>query len=96
METFLAGDFDEVPNSQHVSLSTFYLVSNAWCRRGDVLVGTDTGGFESFRGELFVFVRDHVHAEREFIDVSALAAEIEDADFGVGNTTVKAGFGVWR
>ncbi len=33
-------------------------------------------------------------AERKFIDVGALAAEVEDADFGVGNTAVEAGFGV--
>lgn len=61
----------------------------------DVLIGTDAGGFEGFGGELLVFVRDHVHAEREFIDVGALAAEIEDADFGVGNAAVEAGFGIW-
>ena len=33
-------------------------------------------------------------AEREFIDVGALAAEVEDADFGVGDTAVEARFGV--
>lgn len=36
-----------------------------------------------------------MHAKREFIDVGTLAAEIEDADLGVGNTAVEAGFGVW-
>ena len=34
-------------------------------------------------------------AEREFIDVGTLAAEIEDTDLRVGHTTVEAGFGVW-
>lgn len=34
-------------------------------------------------------------AEGEFIDVGTLAAKIEDADFGVGHTTVEAGFRVW-
>lgn len=63
--------------------------------RRNVLVGTDTGGFKSFGGKLFVFVRNHVDAEREFIDVGALATEIEDTDFGVWNTTVEAGLGVW-
>lgn len=33
-------------------------------------------------------------AEGEFIDVGTLAAEVEDADFGVGYTTVEAGLGV--
>jgi len=63
-------------------------------KKGDVLVGTDTGGLKCFGGELLVFVGDHVDAERKFIDVGALAAEVEDADFGVGNTAVEAGFGV--
>jgi hypothetical protein len=31
-----------------------------------------------------------VHTEREFIDVSALASEIEDTDLGIGDTTVES------
>lgn len=61
----------------------------------EILVCADTGGLEGFGGELLVFVGDHVYAEGEFIDVGALPAEIEDADFGVGDTTVEAGFGIW-
>ena len=34
-------------------------------------------------------------AERELIDVRALAAEIEDANLWVWHTTVEAGLGVW-
>lgn len=34
-------------------------------------------------------------AEGEFIDVGTLAAKVEDADFGVGYTTVEAGLRVW-
>ena len=60
----------------------------------DVLVGADTSGLEGFGGQLFVFVGNHVHAEGEFIDVGTLAAEVEDADFGVGDTAVEAGFGI--
>lgn len=60
----------------------------------DVLVGADTGGFEGFRAQLFVLVGDHVDAEGELVDIGALAAEVEDADFGVGDTAVEAGFGV--
>jgi len=63
-------------------------------KKDDVLVGTDTGGLKRFGGELLIFIRNHVDAERKFIDVGALAAEVEDADFGVGNTAVEAGFGV--
>jgi len=34
-------------------------------------------------------------AQGEFINVGALAAKVEDADLGIGNTTIEAGFGVW-
>ena len=34
-------------------------------------------------------------AEREFIDVCSLAAQVEYADFGIGHTAVEAGFGIW-
>ena len=34
-------------------------------------------------------------AQGEFIDVRALAAEIEDADLGIRDTTVEAGFWIW-
>lgn len=61
----------------------------------EVFVGADTGRFKCFRGELFVLVRDEVDAAGELVDVGAFAAEIEDADFGVGYTAVEAGFGVW-
>ena len=33
-------------------------------------------------------------AEGEFVDIGSLASEIEDSNLRVGNTTVKAGFGV--
>ena len=61
---------------------------------GSLLVRTDTGSLESFGGKLFIFVGDHVDAEREFVDVGTLAAEIEDTDLGIGDATVEAGFGV--
>ena len=61
----------------------------------NVLVGADTSRFERFRGQLLVFVGDHVDAEREFIDVRTLAAEIENADLGVRHTTVETRLGIW-
>ena len=61
----------------------------------DLLVGADASGFEGFRGQLLVLVGDHVDAEGEFIDVGTFAAQIENADFGIGNTAVEAGLGVW-
>ena len=61
----------------------------------DVLVGADAGGFESLGAQLLILVGDQVDAARELVDVGALAAEIEDADLGVGHTAVEARLGVW-
>lgn len=59
-----------------------------------VLVGTDTGSFESLRGQLLVLVGDHVHAQRELVNVGLLTTQIEDTDLGVGDTTVEPGLRV--
>lgn len=56
----------------------------------EVLVGANTGGLKGLRAQLLILVGDHVDAEREVIDGSALAAKIEDANLGVGDTTVEA------
>ncbi len=53
------------------------------------LVGTNSSSFQSFRAQLFIFVGDHVHAEREFVDICTLATKIEDADLWVRHTTVE-------
>jgi len=60
-----------------------------------VLVGTDTGGFESLGAQLFILVGDEMDAERELIDTSTLPSEIEDTDFWVWHTTVESGLWVW-
>ena len=60
----------------------------------DILVGTNTGGFESLGGQLLVLVGDQVHTQREVIDVGLLTSQIEDTDLGVGNTTVEPGLRV--
>lgn len=56
-----------------------------------VLIGADTSGLEGLRAQLFVLIGDHVDAEREVIDVRLLAAEVEDANLGIGDTAVEAG-----
>jgi hypothetical protein len=61
-----------------------------------VLVGANTGGFKGLRGHLFVLVGDQVDAEGELVNVGTLAAKVEDADFGVGYTTVEARLGVLK
>ena len=60
-----------------------------------LLVGTDARRLQRFGGKLFIFVRDEVHAGGELVDVGALPAEIEDADFRIGDTAIEARLGVW-
>ena len=36
-----------------------------------------------------------MNAKRELVDIGTFAAEIKDADLGVGDTTVEARFGIW-
>lgn len=60
----------------------------------EVLVGANTGGLEGLGAQLLILVGDEVDAEREVVDVGALSAQIEDADLGVGDTTVEPGLGI--
>lgn len=55
----------------------------------EVLVGADTRRLEGLGAQLLILVGDQVDAEREVVDGSTLAAEVEDTDLGVRNTTVK-------
>jgi hypothetical protein len=58
----------------------------------EVLVGADTGGLEGLGAQLLILVGDEVNAEREVVDIGTLATEIEDANLGVGDTTVETRF----
>lgn len=60
----------------------------------NVLVGANTGGLEGLGRQLLILVGDHVHTGGEVVNVGLLTAQIEDADLGVGNTTVEARLGV--
>lgn len=60
----------------------------------EVLVGANTGGLEGLGTQLLILVGDEVNAEREVVNVGALAAKIEDSDLGVGDTTVEPGLGI--
>jgi hypothetical protein len=62
----------------------------------EVLVGANTGGFESLGGQLLVLVGDQVDAEREVVYVGLLATEVEDANLGIGYTTVEPALGVLK
>ena len=47
---------------------------------GDILVGADASGLESFTGKLLVLVGDEVAAEGELVDRGTLAAKIKDTN----------------
>ena len=89
VETFLTSDLDKVPRGRRISR----------CRsrvgmRQYVLVGANTGGFESLGGQLLVLVGDQVNTSGEVVHVGLLTTKIEDTDLRVGNTTVEPGLGV--
>jgi len=105
MERLLATDLDEVPRD---GLSAFFLSNMAeWglfrkvgsCRclysKVNSLVGADTSGFESLGTQLLILVGNEMDAERELIDVCALAAKVENANLSVGHTSVEARLAIW-
>merc|ERR1712243_340579 len=59
-----------------------------------VLVAANTAGLQSLSGQLLVLVGDQVDAERELINACLLAAQVEDPDLGIWDTTAKPRFGV--
>lgn len=60
----------------------------------EVLVGANTGGLEGLGTQLLILVGDEVDAEGEVVNVRTLAAQVEDTNLGVRDTTVEPGLGV--
>ena len=92
VERFLSGSLDHVPVV--ILLSDLF---PPWCMYVSSfhsLVGANTGSLESFGAQLFVLVGHQVHAHGEVVDICTLAAEIEDANLWVWDTTVEARLGV--
>jgi len=61
---------------------------------GQVFVAGDAAGLEGLGGDLLDLVGDDVDDEGEVGRGGLLAADVVDADLGVGDTAVVAGFGV--
>jgi len=80
---------DVVRVSAHAQMETF-LSSDL----DKILVGADTGGFQSLGAQLFILVRYQVHTERELVHARTLTAQVEDTDLRVGHTAVEPGLGV--
>lgn len=60
----------------------------------NVLVSANARSLKSFGTKLFIFVGNHMNAKGELVNIGLLATEIEDANFRVGDTTVKTRLGV--
>ena len=59
-----------------------------------VLVTANTGGLKSFSRQLLKFIRHKMDTQREFINSSLFAAQIENSDLGIGDTTTETRLGV--
>ncbi len=55
-----------------------------------ILVGADTGSFQSFAGKLFVLIREQMNAKGEFIDVDLLPTKIENSNLRIGDTSTES------
>ena len=62
--------------------------------KNSYLVTTNPSGFKSFGRKLFIFVRDKMNAKRKFVDSGLFSTQIENPDFGIGDTTTKPRFWV--
>lgn len=93
VETFLTGDLHEVPIGKGLDIEQTSRERQK-IRADDVLVGTNTGSLEGLGGQLLILVGDEVNTGGEVVNVGLLATEVEDADLGVGDTTVEPGLGV--
>lgn len=60
----------------------------------DVLVGSNTGGFEGLAGNLFNLIREEMDTEGELVGGGLLATQVEDLDLGVRDTTAETRLGV--
>ena len=89
VETLLTGVLYEVPRRWSETV-----MRGVDINAGYSLVGADTSGLKGLGAELLILVGDEVHAKREIVNLRTLAAEIEDPDLGVGDTTVEPGLGI--
>jgi len=60
-----------------------------------VFVGSNTGSFQTFRTDLFLFEGDEVNTVWEFFNISSLFTSIVDSDSCVRDTSVITRLGEW-
>ena len=78
----------------HLPIQYFGLLTPSPPQPTTHLIGTDAGGLQRLGAQLLNLIRDHVHAAREILNGGLLAAQVIDADLGVGHTATEAGLGV--
>lgn len=54
-----------------------------------VLVAANTSSLQGLRAQLLVLVGHQVHAQGEVLHAGLLAAQVEDTDLGIGDTTAE-------
>lgn len=59
-----------------------------------IFVSSNTGSFQGFRGDLFLFIRNDVNDVREFFNGGFLSTRVVDSDSGIGDTSVVSGLGI--
>lgn len=62
---------------------------------GHELVGSNSGGFESFRCDLFLLSGYEMDAVGEVVEHSLLVSDIVDSKLRIGDSSVVSGLGVW-
>ena len=58
-----------------------------------VFVSSNTGGFESLRGDLLLLARDEMDAVRELVVESLLSSDVVNSELGVRDTSIVARLG---
>lgn len=54
------------------------------------LVGANPSSFQCLRAQLFIFVGNHVYAERELVDICTLTTKIKDSDLWIRYAAVES------
>jgi len=62
---------------------------------GHVLVASDSGGLESFRGDLLLLVANQMDAGSESVVLGLLLSNIVNSQLWVWDTSVESGFWIW-
>jgi len=84
-------DTDDVPGvNSYADVETFSTSSS-----NHVFVGSNSGGFQCLRCELFLFFGDKMDTTWEKVPLCPLLATVVETDFRVRHTTIETWLGIW-